>query len=231
MSVLRADVETALSVQDPDALRALLEAAGVAPRGASSSSELAARIAEALWWHHSTPIGYALDRTTLEQIVAHAARKLGVSGAVDAEQDGWVQLHQLTRAVFRIAPEAGVSLSDLDDATRARIDPSWAPMLGLGFGSGSSIGTAWASGRALAFLRGPIGRLLPLIPWLAPYYRLAVSGLGALQLVAWPVGIALAVLTANEALGANERKLVPLLLGVGALGPRPVQEAEVVDAF
>lgn len=228
MPVVRADIEAALSLHDPASLRVLLEAAGVSPREASTSRELAARIAEALWWHHTTPIGWLADRTTLEDIVQHAARKLGVQGAVDAEQDGWAQLHQLTRAMFRMAPANGVSLQDLDDVTRSKIEPSWMPTIGLGLGSGTSVGTAWASGRALDFLKGPIGRWIPLIPPLAPYYKLIVSSLGTLRLVAWPVGIALGVLSANQALGANERKLIPLLLGVGALGPTPVRDAEIV---
>jgi hypothetical protein len=36
------------------------------------------------------------------------------------------------------------------------------------------------------------------------------------------------VLSLNSALGTNYHRLVPLVLGVGALGPEPVQDAEVV---
>jgi hypothetical protein len=230
MPITRADIVAALSLQQPEDLRVVLESAGVSAGDATSARDLATRIADALWWHHSTPLGYYADRASLEAIVDHAARKLGVSSAIDGSVDGWAQLHQLTRAMFRVVPGRGVSLADFDEVTRARIEPSWMPTFGLGVGSGGTVGTAWLSGRALGFLQGPIGRLLPLIPPVAPYYRLLVSGLGTVRLVAWPVGIALGLLAVNQALGANERKLVPLLLGVGALGPTPVREAEVIDA-
>ena len=39
-------------------------------------AQLATRIADAIWWNWSTPLGYAADRATLEDIVAHVARKL-----------------------------------------------------------------------------------------------------------------------------------------------------------
>ena len=51
----------------------------------------------------------------------------------------------------------------------------------------------------------------------------------AVHAVSGPLGIALAVLTFNQALGANYRKLVPLVLGVGALRPPPINEAEVIE--
>ncbi len=228
MPIVRADIEATLSRVDADALRVVLEAAEVNPRGAVTSRELAERIADALWWHYTSPVGYLADQTTLEDIVQHVARKLGVQPSVSTSDDGWAQLSQLTRAMFRSLPSDGVSLLDFDEVTRSKIEPSWMPTIGFGVGSGGSIGTAWASGRALGFLKGPIGRLLPLIPPLAPYYKLVVSGLGAVQIVAWPLGLAFAVLSANSALGANERKLVPLLLGVGALGPDPVSEADIL---
>ncbi|MEZ4317296.1 MAG: hypothetical protein R3F61_07320 [Myxococcota bacterium] len=228
MPIVRADIEATLSRVDASTLRMVLEAAELNPRGAETSRELAERIADALWWHYSSPLGYLADQTTLEDIVGHVARKVGVNGAVDVNQDGWHQLNQLTRAMFRSLPTNGVSLLDLDEVTRSKIEPSWMPTVGFGVGSGSSVGTAWASGKALGWLRGPLGRLIPLIPPLAPYYKLIVSGLGAVRLVAWPLGIAFAVLSVNSALGANERKLVPLLLGVGALGPEPVREADII---
>lgn len=224
----RTDVESTLARQDPDALFAVLQAAGVHPRGASTADELAERIADALWWHHSTPLGYVTERSTLEDIVLHAARVLGQEHQLDRTEDGWQQLHDLTWAMFRSLPSEGVALQDFDELTRAKMDPSWGPTIGFGLGSGGSVGTAWASGKALGFLKGPIGRLLPLIPPLAPYYRFAVGGLGAVRIVAWPLGVAFAALSVNSALGANERKLVPLLLGIGGLGPSPVVEVREV---
>lgn len=228
MTVQKSEVRATLAHQDPEALRAVLDAAGVDPRGAETSQELAERIADAIWWHHSTPVGYLTERSSLEDIVQHAARVLGQDGQLDLQTDGWKQLHQLTWAMLRSLPSRGVALQDLDEVTRSKLEPSWVPTIGLGLGSGGSVGTAWASGKALGFLTGPIGRLLPLLPPVAPYYKAVVTGLGAVRLVAWPLGIALAALSINQALGANERKLIPLLLGLGGLGPAPVVEVEEV---
>lgn len=224
----RIDVESTLARQDPEALSAVLQAAGVHPRGASTAPELAARIADALWWHHATPLGYVTERAAFEDIVQHAARVLGQEHHVDDAEDGWQQLHDLTWAMFRSLPAEGVRLADFDEVTRSKMEPSWVPTIGFGLGSGGSVGTAWASGKALGFLKGPIGRLLPLLPPVAPYYKVLVSGLGAVRVVAWPLGVAFAALSVNSALGADERKLIPLLLGVGGLGPSPVVEAAEV---
>ncbi|MCB9691225.1 MAG: hypothetical protein H6736_05355 [Alphaproteobacteria bacterium] len=228
MPTVRADIVAALSVHDPAELRTILEAAGIATGGASTARELAERIAESLWWHATTPLGYVADRTFFEDIVQRAARRVGMQHRVDAQVDGWEQLRQLTAALFQTVPLGAVSFDSLDAKTRERLEPSWIPTIGLGAGTGGTASTAWASGRVLAFLKGPFGRLIPLIPPLAPYYRALVAGLGTVRLVAWPLTLGLALLTVNTALGANDRKLVPLLLGVGALGPRPVVVAEEV---
>jgi hypothetical protein len=225
MPIARADVTAALAIHDPAELQAILRASGVDARGAITARELAERVAEALWWHATTPLGYVTERTSFEDIVQRVARRTGMGHHVDASTDGWTQLASLTAALFRDLPGAGIGLDALDDATRARLEPNWMPTLGLGLGSGGSATTAFISGRALALLKGPFGRLLPLIPPLAPYYRALVGTLGAVQLVAWPLTIALGVLSVNSALGANDRKLVPLLLGVGALAPNAMDEA------
>lgn len=228
MPTVRADIVAALSLHDPAELRTILEAAQVDAKGAQTARELAERIAEALWWHATTPLGYVADRTFFEDIVQRVARRLGMAQQLDASTDGWVQLRQLTAAMFDSVPLGGVRFDDLDAQTRWRLSPSWTPTVGLGVGSGGSATTAFASGRLLQFLKGPFGRLIPLIPPLAPTYRVVVGALGTVRLVAWPLALALAVLSANSALGANDRKLVPLLLGVGALAPHPVEDAEEV---
>lgn len=71
--------------------------------------------------------------------------------------------------------------------------------------------------------------MLPLLPPLAPYVRSLRAGAGAVHAVAGPLGVALSVLSINQALGPSYRKLLPLLLGIGALGVDPA--AEAVEAF
>ena len=72
--------------------------------------------------------------------------------------------------------------------------------------------------RRLAVLgAGPIGRLLPLIPQLAPYWK-ALRGTAAVAAaVGTPLAVGLGLVGVNHAMGSNYRRVVPLLSGVGAL--------------
>lgn len=226
MPTTRDDVRNALSVQDPEALRAILAAANVRDGGATTASDLADRITRAIWWNAQTPLGYALDRTELETIVQRVAKRLGVQDRVGAHGDAWTQLPQLTRALVSTLPESpGIALSDLDSTAHARMKPHWKRAVALGGGGVGSFGARAASGAVLGFLEGPVGRLLPLIPPIAPYVRTIRAGAGAVNVVAGPLGIALTVLSVNQALGASYHKLLPLLLGIGALEVTPVAEA------
>lgn len=230
MPIDRADVTAALAIHDPVELVAILKASGIDPKDATTAHELAERVSEALWWHATTPLGYVTERTTFEDIVKRVAKRVGMAHHLRSDADGWTQLSELTAALFQSLPTGGIGLDALDDATRARLEPNWMPTIGLGLGSGGSATTAWISGRMLGLLKGPFGRLLPLIPPLAPYYAALVGTLGAVRLVAWPLTIGFGVLSVNSALGANDRKLVPLLLGVGALAPRAMDDAYELDS-
>lgn len=227
MTTTRADVEAALAIHEPEALRAVLEAAGVRVGEATTARELAALAAKSLWWSYATPIGYLADRVSLEEIVDHTARRLGAEASL-AGADVWERLASLTAALVRQVRDRGVRISDLDPALRARLWPDIFPAAAYGTGATGAWGTRWASARVIRFLDGPIGRLLPLLPPLAPWVGAIRTGVGAVHLVTGPLGVALAVLSFNEALGARYRRLVPLLLGVGALGPRRVDDADVV---
>ena len=227
MSISRKQVENALSVQSPEALRAVLEAAGVRIGSAESSRELAEKIAGALWWSYCTPVGYAADRTDLEAIVTGVARRLKVHNASDVVGDGWVQLDALTQGLLVSLPESpGVSLKDLENPSRARMGRHWKRTAALGFSASGSFGARYGSGAVLNFLKGPIGKWLPMIPPLAPYVGSVRTGASAVHAVTGPLGLALTVLALNQSLGTNYRKLVPLLLGVGALGPTAVFDAD-----
>jgi hypothetical protein len=223
MPVRRPDVVAALAIHESEALFAILEAARVAPRGAQTSDELATRIADALWWYYCTPLGYLADRTTLAHIVRHVARRLRVS--VSDDTDAWTELGQLTGGLGRLVGARGVSLDDLDTQARARLQPSWMPTAASATGATASV-TAAAAGRAIVWLGGtPVGRLLPYLPTVGPVFRVIHKSGSVAALVGGPLGIALSVLSLDQALGTNYQRLVPLLLGVGALGPRPVSDA------
>ncbi len=224
MPLTRTDVIGVLAVHDPAELRAILAAAGL-PSDGNDPRSLAERIVGALWWHGTTPIGAWVDDPPLEALVERAARRLGVWSRVADTPEGWERLRAFTRAVVGADPRSGVRLDDLDPAIRARLAPDWMPSLWMGGGAGTAAGSAWSAGRLLGFLRGPLGRLIPLFPPLAPTYRAVVGALQAARLVAWPLAMGLAVLAVNHALGPDDRKLVPLLLGVGALAPIDVEDA------
>jgi hypothetical protein len=228
MPTTRADLEATLAVHDPEALRLILHASGVDPRGATTAHELAARIADALWWHYSTPLGYLTERASFEDIVGHVAGRLQVSHALDEDAGVWEQTEQLTLALVHSLPDDGISVDDLDPALQARLRPAWGPALGFGTGASSSFAARWGSSKVLALLKSPIGRLLPLLPYVGPWVGVIRTGASAIHVVTGPLGVALGVLTLNSSLGSNYRRLVPLVLGVGALGPRAVDDALVV---
>lgn len=226
MPTTRDDVRAALAVHDPAALRAILLAAKVRDGGDVDAAKLADRIAKAIWWHATTPIGYAAGRASLEDITQHVARRLDVQHRVAATSDAWAQLGQLTRALVSTLPDSpGIALSDVDSGMRERMKPHWKRAVAFGGGAGGSFGARAASGALLGFLKGPVGRWLPLFPPLAPYVRSVQAGAGAVHAITGPLGVALAVLSLNQALGPSYGKLLPLLLGVGALGVRPVEDA------
>ena len=227
MPVTKKDVENTLAVQSPEAMRAILEAAQVSPRSASTQRELASRIADAIWWNYCTPLGYVADRTDLEHIVHHVARKLRADSL--ASGDAWEQLRSLTKALVHQTEKQGVALDDLDPKAQERVSSSWLPTMAYGSGASGSLGAAWTSAKFLKFAKGPIGRIIIRIPPIAPYFQLVKSGAQAVSVVAGPLGVALAVLTVNASLGTNYYRLVPLLLGVGALGPNPLDDAVEVE--
>ena len=228
MATSREALERTLAVHDAAALRLILEASDVSPRDAESPTDLAKRIADAIWWNYSTPIGYLAERATFEDVVRHLARRLGVDDRVDPDLDVWQQVAALTRAMVAELPVDGISIETLDESTRQRLSPSWLGAVGWGGGATGSFAARWTTGHLVALLKTPIGRLLPLIPYVGPWVGVVKAGASAVHLVSGPLGVAMMVLSVNSSLGANYARLVPLVLGVGALGPKPVEEAVVV---
>ncbi len=231
----RAELRATLAEKDPEALRLVLHASGVSassPFGAFASpaspsgmasdegtaAALAERITDAIWWNYATPLGYVADRANFEQIVQHLAGRLGVADRVDPSLPVGEQVRRFTEALVDTLPEGrGIGLDALREDARNRLDPALGPSLGLGTGAAGSFGMRWGTGRLLALLRTPIGRLLPLLPWVGPWIGAIRTGAGAVFVVSGPLGIAHTVLSVNASLGTNYRKLVPLVLGVGAL--------------
>jgi hypothetical protein len=223
----RQQLAATLAVHDREALKLVLRASDVDARGADTARELADRLADAVWWNYNTPLGYVADRTSFEDIVRHLARKLGVADRLDPDRDEWGQLQALTWALVESIPADGITVEALGDGARARLHGSWAAPVGFGASASGSFGSRWVSGRVLALLRSPIGRLLPHVPVVGPWVNAVRMSVGAVYAVSGPVGIALTILSVNSALSTNYRRLVPLVLGIGALGPQPL--ADVVE--
>jgi hypothetical protein len=219
MPVGRTELERVLAHQDQAALAAILDAAGVRRAPADDAPALARRVTRTIWRHSTTPIGTLRDRS-LDDIVARAARRVKVELPPG---DAWSRLRALTRA---LAPAVDrVSLADLDDATRARLRASWLPAATLAGAGAGSLGVGIVGDAIVRFSRTPIGRLLPFVPRVGPVFRTVRTGARVASVAGGPLAIALAVLSLDQSFGADFRKLLPLLLGVGALAPEPPAEA------
>ncbi len=202
-----------LAALPPEALRGLLQATGYGAGSARSSAELAHRIAACLWWSWSTPLGYAARRASLDTIVDDVAARLELSAAIRGGTDAWGRLYQLQAAALD-----SVESASLDEALRDKLGgPSRFPSIAGVGGAGGAYGAGRVGAWVLRLGAGPVGRLLPLIPALAPYWRV-IRGVAAITAaLGTPLSIGLGVLSVNHALGSNYRRLVPLLLGAGAL--------------
>ena len=85
-------------------------------RGATSAQELAARIADAIWWNYCSPLGYVVERSTLKDVVRHLARRLKVADRVDPDLPVWDQVAALTDAL--VSGDPGVRDTRCPSSTR-----------------------------------------------------------------------------------------------------------------
>ena len=224
MPVTRQDVIDVLATCDAQELRLVLEAAAVPTRGAETPRELAERVTNSLWWHWCTPAGYAMDRVSLDSIVKRVAKRLKVRDQVGGA-DAWDQLTSLNAALARsVGP---VSFEQLRSDHQARARGSVFPSMAWGTGAAGSYGAGAAGRLFLRFAGTPIGRLLPWIPQVAPWFGAIKRASGIAAVVGTPLSVGLAVLAVHQGLGTRWRKVMPLLLSVGALGAHQRVEVAV----
>ena len=228
MAVTRTDVADLLAACEVAELQAILDASGIRPRGAVTSRELAERIADGLWWNYSTPLGYLAGQTTLEHMVRHVAKRLRVAGSIRSAS-GWEMLDELAHALML---QAGpVLLEDLTPRQRKRIQDSWRGTAGWAGAAATSYGTGVAAAAFLRFADTPVGRIIPWIPNVGPWFGTIKKGAAVAGIVSGPLAVAGVVLSLNSALGTSYRKMVPLLLGIGALSAHTrIQDAQEIVA-
>jgi hypothetical protein len=215
MAVTHQDVVDRLATCDPQELRLVLEAAAVPTRGAETPRALAERVADALWWSWASPLAWASGQVTLDQMVNGVARRLKVKDQV-AGEDAWERLDALTSALAATGGPVAFEALRADHQARAR--GSVFPSLAFGGGAGSSYVTGAAGRLFLRFAASPIGRVLPWIPQVAPWFHAIRKASAVAAAVGTPLAVALGVLAVNRSLGTRWRRFLPLLLSVGTLG-------------
>ncbi len=217
MPVSRQDVIDLLATCPSGELRLLLEACDLPARDDDAPRALAERAATALWWHWTTPLGYALDRTTLDDIVTGVARRLRVKAAAGAG-DPWARLDVLSAALLdRVGDGGPVAFDALPADAQARARGSIFPTLAWSAGSAGSYGIGAGARVVVTFANGPIGRWIPLIPNVGPWFVALRKASGVAAVVGTPLAIAFGVLAVNQALGRRWARVLPLLLSIGAL--------------
>jgi len=215
MPIRRQDVVDSLAACEESELRLILDAAGKSTRGAESPRQLAERVTAALWWAYCTPAAYASGQIDLDHIVNRTARRLRVRGSVVGD-DAWERLASLNQV---LTDQTGpVRFDSLRPDHQARARGSVFPTLAWSGGSVSSFG-AGAAGRVFLRLAGtPVGRLIPWIPQVGPWFNAIKKASAVTAVVGTPLAVALAVVAANQTLSTRWKTVLPLLLSIGALG-------------
>lgn len=233
MPTTRQDVIDTLAACEPGELRLILEAAGKPARGAETPRELATRVTNALWWAYCTPAAYASGVVTLDQMIQRTARRLRVQGTLSGE-DAWSRLHSLTEALAAHALESqqGVRFDELRPDHQRRARGSILPSMAWGGTSATSYGAGAAGRLFLQFAGTPIGKILPWIPQVRPWFLAIKKASSVAAVVGTPLSVALAVVAVNQGLSTRWRTVLPLLLSVGALAAsdRVTEVEEIVPA-
>ena len=212
MSVSRSEVIDALAACNAQELRLILDACEIPAAGSAEPRELAERVVRSLWWAWCTPIGYAIDQVSLDMMVDGVARRLRVTLPAG---DAWERLDALTRRLVRQAEV--VSFHALDPEVQARAHGSVFPTLAWTGGSLGIFGTGVAARLVVQFAGTPIGRVIPWIPQVGPWFVALRKASSLAAVVATPLGVALGILALNQALGTRWRTVLPVLLSIGTL--------------
>ncbi|MED5373181.1 MAG: hypothetical protein VX899_19340 [Myxococcota bacterium] len=219
-------VRNSLSQADPAALREVLEAGGISPKADLSAPELADKLVRALWWRTHTPVGVLAMRDSLGQLVDRTASRLKVE--LDPDQGDWERLDALSLALLSRC-EGVEALEELDDKHVNRLRRSqWVAWTGAA-GAGAAAGSGWVS-KQLLRLSAPYKPILPLIPKVGPVLVGLRKGAEQVARLSAPVGVGLALFSANQALGAEYDRALALLLGVALVRPRKQGEVIPFDA-
>jgi len=83
--------------------------------------------------------------------------------------------------------------------------------------------------KVLAWTQGPVWDLLPRVPQVGPVFAGIRAGVRTVARASAPLGIALALLSLNQALGPEDDRALPLLLGVGLLARELPSVDEAVE--
>lgn len=210
MAVSSPELRARLAERDPALLRAVLEASNVSWSDADDGDALARRLVDALWWRTHSPAGQALRPDSLDQLVSLHAERLDVVLPVG---DAYTRLQALTQAVLPSGQVVDAGQVPDDVARRLR-RPVWGRLAGAS-AAGTAFGARWLAGRVAAGMVGPIWAVLAQLPWVGPAVIAVRTGAGAVLSLSGPIGVGLALLTLNSALGPRYDKALPLLLGAG----------------
>lgn len=218
-SVSAADVRQRLQSRDPLALRAVLEAAQVSAPAGAPAEDLAERLVAALWWRTHTPAGQLVVPDSLDKLVDRMEARLRLDLGLG---DAWQRLDRLAEVL--VPRDRPISVDQLDDTARRRLRrPVWGRLAGTGM-SASSFASGWAARKVLVWTAGPLWDFLLALPRVGSAVFWVRNGAGAVAAVSTPLGIGLALLTLNSALGPRYEQAVPLLVGISLVLRDPVAQ-------
>lgn len=210
-------VRARLLDRDPAAMRAVLEAAQVSVPDGADGAALADRLVSSLWWRTHTPAGQVLAPDSLDQLVNQVEKRLGIDLGIG---DAWCRLDRLAETL--VPRDRPISVDDLDPTAKRRLKrPVWGRIAGAGTSAGSFAG-GWAAKKVLLWTAGPLWDFLLALPRVGSAVFWVRNGAGAVSAVSTPLGIGLALLTLNSALGPRYEQAVPLLVGISLVLRNPV---------
>lgn len=217
MTVTRDALQQTLSTKEPRQLERVLDAAEVWFPDGADGEELARRLVDALWWRTHSPLGKTILPDALDDVLDRYAQKLDVALG---DGDAWARLESLTAAM--LPSDRVLTVDELPESARQKLEKAlWMDMAGVSVAGGSA-GARWAARSLLKWTQGPIWEIIKRIPRLGPTLGAIRVGAGKVAVVSGPLGITVALLTLNHALGPDYDRALPLLLGAGLICRNPL---------